>query len=236
MQLNCDIGEGFDEVDIAVMPLIDMANIACGGHVGDIHSMRKTLTLAKHHSIRVGAHPSYPDRQNFGRKSLDITTAELSVSLTQQLDNFCQHCNDLSIEPSYIKPHGALYNDCLKHPNTLKCVLQLAQKFQLPLMLQALPDTRAMRTAANTYNVELIFEAFADRRYQDNGLLVSRSEALALIENIDDIAEQAIELKNNARVRSISQNWLTIDANSLCVHGDCALAIEAVKRIRRVFA
>lgn len=232
MLLNCDLGEGFDEVDRAVIPLIDLANIACGGHAGNDASIRKTLALAKRANIQVAAHPSYPDKQNFGRRSLAISQTDLLNALQHQCTTLQKHAKTQSMKLYCIKPHGALYNDCMTHIETLQTVIQLAKNFDLPLMLQALPDNSFVLQHAEKYAIKLLFEGFADRAYQDDGRLVPRTINEAVHSQADAILAQAKKLVFNKSVVSINGKQLRIAIDSLCVHGDSEHAIESIQKIR----
>lgn len=238
-QLNCDLGEGLDEIDAAVMPYIDQASIACGGHAGDKASMLRTLALAQAHNVQCGAHPSYPDPHNFGRRSLAITPAQLTTSLTQQVEQLFTLAQAHNTPLHYIKPHGALYNDCYR-PEILMVVLKVAQHFQLPVMLSERPlpleandlstdDT--LTTVCNKMAVPLIVEAFADRGYHREGHLVARNQPNALLD-IEHSVAQAQALCFEQKLQAIDGSWLTVACASLCVHSDTPQALQTIRAIR----
>ncbi|WNO08753.1 5-oxoprolinase subunit PxpA [Teredinibacter sp. KSP-S5-2] len=227
MKLNCDLGEGLPDIDTAVMPYIDMANIACGGHTGDFDSMTETARLAQKYKVIIGAHPSYPDRENFGRHSLNIAESELADSLIKQISDLNNACTKVNAQVSYIKPHGALYNDLIHKQNLLKLLIEIADSFSLKLMLMAHPKLNALK------NSNILFEAFADRAYTDEGELVSRQYAHAVHQDINQVYEQASNLSQRHGLYTESGKWIEVDAESLCVHSDSLGAVEMIKSIRQ---
>jgi UPF0271 protein len=250
MQLNCDLGENvFNKAcsnhndntlenvlstDALIMPFIDQANIACGYHAGDHVSMQKTVLLAKQHNVSVGAHPSYQDRENFGRLSIAYSDKQLIRIIAEQiiaLDTICQQHN---VPLNYVKPHGALYNDMMKnlHIFSLVCQAITQHSNKLTLMMQALPDTSQYQAIAKQHKLTLWFEAFADRNYQDNGLLVPRTQKDAVISNVDDIVKRCLLLNEHKVIKSIHGKQLTMQVDTLCVHGDNQAAVDIVKAIK----
>jgi UPF0271 protein len=231
VKLNCDLGEGFDEVDRKVMPLIDQANIACGGHAGDLASIARTVELAVKRDVAIGAHPSYPDKDNFGRKSLSMSEDALLESLIEQVGRIDLASRDAGERMAYIKAHGALYNDSAKNPSTMRTLLKLAKSFQTKLMVQALPNQSSLDTEAGELGVVLIKEGFADRAYSNEGFLLSRALPGAVHTDLDDIVRQAKQLADKEPIMSIDQKPLAISVDSICVHGDTDKAIEALRAI-----
>ena len=235
MKLNCDLGEGFPEVDAHVMPHIDMANIACGGHTGDQTSMQIAVELANKHHVHIGAHPSYPDRAHFGRKPFAISSPDLHINLYQQIQNLRLICESQKTALAYIKPHGQLYHDCIYNKEIRIILLDIAQDFQLPLMLMATPENHTISEHAKEFNVTVIFEVFADRSYDNNGHLVARSQSHAIHTDIATIQKQARSFIEKNGTYSDKGRWLNICAESICVHGDTPLAMEAIHAIRALF-
>lgn len=238
IKLNCDLGEELsdDTIDARVMPYIDMANIACGGHAGDHRSMSKTVQLALDHKVSLGAHPSYPDRQNFGRSTLKIPCEDLLTSLNTQVSQLASVCSQQNTSLQYIKPHGALYHDCLKTERVLSCVLSLAQSFSLPLMLLRPPQQHSrlkmLTILAEDYKVPLLWEGFADRNYDDDGQLLSRTYPNAVHDDLNIILNQAKGFISDQSIDSVNGVRLKLHCQSLCVHGDSPLAFDALKSIR----
>ena len=178
--LNCDIGESFGSwtmgLDAEVMPFIDCANIACGFHAGDPQIMRKTVALALEHDVQIGAHPAYQDLAGFGRRSMAYTAQALQDLLHYQIGALDGICRAQGTRVSYVKPHGALYNDMMANPEQLRAVVRAVAAYDasLPLMLMATRDNSAAQAIGDACGVTLWFEAFADRAYDAAGHLVSR--------------------------------------------------------------
>ena len=183
MKLNCDLGESFGMwkmgLDEQVMPHIDMANIACGFHAGDADVMANTLALAKQYKVMVGAHPSYPDKQGFGRRSMAMSEKELTNCLHYQIAAIDGMAAVHGLTLEYVKPHGALYNDMMSDEQTLNIVMRAVASYAKPLKLMILATNQAAehKVQAKNLQLELILEAFADRQYTDDGKLVTRSLA-----------------------------------------------------------
>lgn len=234
--LNCDLGEGFDDVDRKVMPFIDQANIACGGHAGDRNSMQRTVDLALKREVAVGAHPSYPDRDNFGRVSQRYAPEVLLDSLFEQVEALEAVCRAQGARMTYIKAHGALYNDSMKDPSLMRMLLKLAKSFHCALMVQSLPEQQALFDEANELGVTLVREGFADRAYASSGFLLARTVAGSVHANLRDIVQQAIDLAQvpgdeSGEKHSLSPLPRQLHVDSICVHGDTDLAIEALQHI-----
>lgn len=227
LTLNCDLGEGLDAIDAEIMPHIDLANIACGGHAGTPESMTRTILLANQHNVKIGAHPSYPDRENFGRKRLTLSTDALFNSLLEQITNISTIAVKLKVPLQYIKPHGALYNDCTRS-DIIKTLIAVSLKTQLPLMLLA--GNTGISNACKQAGVTLIREAFADRRYSDEGLLIGRTQPNALLDNIDSLRQ--IQQLKLGKVTTSGGLTRPLECDSLCIHSDTAGAIETAREIR----
>ncbi|WP_372627978.1 5-oxoprolinase subunit PxpA [Arsukibacterium sp.] len=239
MQLNCDLGESFGSwtmgLDSQVMPYIDQANIACGFHAGDPDVMQRTLQLAKQHNVTIGAHPAYPDLNGFGRRSMQCSHNEIINLLHYQiaaLDGMAQ-CQGLNL--SYVKPHGALYNDMMSKPAVWQAVVQAIASYHKPLKLMLLADNNrhTYQQQAAELKVALLFEAFADRRYTDEGKLTPRSQSGAVLHDAAVLA-QVSELLNDGSVTTASGQRLALQADTLCVHGDNPAAVAQVAQIRQL--
>lgn len=237
MKLNCDLGESFAVWQMGndhdIMPLIQMANIACGFHAGDALIMAKTVALAKSHQVEIGAHPSYQDLPGFGRRSISYSSEELTAIIHYQIGALSTLCQSQNTQVSYVKPHGALYNDMMKSLDIFETICQTISTIKQPLKLviQAIPDTTAYQTIAEKYHVPLLFEAFADRNYQANGLLTPRSKKNAVITNIDDILQRYQHLIEHGQLISEDGTVLTMQVDTLCVHGDNDEAVAIVKTL-----
>lgn len=238
MKLNCDMGESFGQwqlgMDQAVMPHIDMANIACGFHAADPLTMQQTVALAKQHKVAVGAHPGYPDLIGFGRRHISCTADEIHALILYQVGALSAFCQQQNIPLSYVKPHGALYNDMMKNEDILIAILKGIADFNsdLSLMLMAKTDNSRSEVLAAKFNVPLIFEAFADRCYTDDGLLQDRSLPGAVFSDHNQIINQAIQLATQGTVTSNSGKLIALHADTICVHGDNHHAIESIVQIK----
>jgi len=238
MKLNCDLGESYGAwqmgQDDLVMPLIDMANVACGFHAADPMVIRHTLALAARHKVEIGAHPSYHDLPGFGRRSIHHTPDEIEALMLYQLGALEGMCRSEGLAVSYVKPHGALNNDMMKDKDTLAVVMKAVRTFRegLPLMIPVTLGYREHQALAENLGVPLLLEAFADRAYDDQGQLVSRRQAGAVHEDPELIVKQALSFARQGGVTSATGKWLDLPADSLCVHGDNEAALEAVRAIR----
>ena len=238
MKLNADLGERVNGkligMDADLMPMLDQANIACGMHAGDPKTMRETILLARAAGVEIGAHPSYPDPDNFGRTSMSITPEGLSETLLDQILLLLRISIEEVYPISYVKPHGALYNDMMADLSLFETVVKVVAQIPLPLKLMILAnrDHASYREIADRHKVSLIYEAFADRAYTDDGKLVARSQDNAVL-NESAAVEQVKHLVSQGQIISESGKALTFPVDSLCVHGDNPEALSMVARIRK---
>jgi len=239
IDLNADIGEAdtseWAAAEAAILSHISSANIACGGHAGDDSSMRTTVLGALRHGVMIGAHPAYPDRENFGRRSLvldvDMTEDELARSLTGQIVRLAEIAADKGARVAYVKPHGQLYNDAVGDARKANLIARVIADIDPKLILLGGPRSE-MGKAATAHGLGFVAEGFVDRRYSDDGHLVSRKEAGAVIADQDDRLAQARRLATTGLVTTASGKSLDIKARSLCVHGDSAGAVETARQAR----
>lgn len=237
MKLNCDLGESFGAwsmgADNDIMPLIDQANIACGMHAGDPVVMQQSVSLAVKHKVQIGAHPSYPDRQGFGRRSMVLSRTELTAVLHYQLSTLQGMARLAGAEVEYVKPHGALYNDMAGDTQLRQTVFEAIAAFEPNLKVMVLADANRIEIEqqANALGLEVIFEAFADRRYSQTGSLLPRSEPGALLSH-NDALRQVSQLLSQGTVADSQGAVLAVKADSLCVHGDNPQALALVRDIR----
>lgn len=235
LKLNCDMGESFGQWNMGqdehIMPYVHMANIACGFHASDPDMMAKTIQLAQQHNVSIGAHPSYQDLLGFGRRSITHTPEQISHLVCYQVGALQNLASFYDAQIDYIKPHGALYNDMMDNLEIFEAIVQAAMPTGLPLMVLAKADNTEYLDIADEYNVPLLFEAFADRSYKDDGSLVSRQSPNALHRKSEDIFYQAMQLANFGTVTTVKGNTIEIQADTLCVHGDNEESIATIKRI-----
>ncbi len=238
MKLNCDLGESYGPwrmgQDEHVMPLIDMANVACGFHAADPMVIRQTVALAARHQVQVGAHPSYHDIVGFGRRSIAHSPEEIQALMLYQLGALEGVCRAEGLPLSYVKPHGALNNDMMKDATILQAVMEAVRTYRtdLPLMIPATLHYRQHQELAGQVGVPLLMEAFADRAYDDEGQLVPRKQQGAVHHDPQRIVDQALSFATQGGITSINGKWLELPADSLCVHGDNDSALAAVRAIR----
>lgn len=239
IDLNADIGEAdnpdWAKAEAAILSHISSANIACGGHAGDDASMRTTIRGAKANSVIIGAHPAYPDRDNFGRRSLvldtDIGEDELVRSLSAQIVRLAEIAAEEGARIAYVKPHGQLYNDAVGDARKAGLIARTIAAIDPELILLGGPNSE-MGRAARSHGLGFVAEGFIDRRYSDDGHLISRQQPGAVIADQQDRLDQARTLATTGEVQTASGGTLDIKARSLCVHGDSAGAVETARQAR----
>ena len=234
IELSCDLGEASGDawrsVERELWTLIDAANVACGGHAGDDESMRDAARTAAERGIILGAHPSYPDRENFGRKSMSLESRELRRALIHQLSSFAKIAAAEGVAIQRIKAHGALYNDAHRDRALAEVLIEAVRDVDEAMSIVA-ADTSQMALAARDRGMHVIREAFVDRRYMPDGTLVSRKDSDALL-SIDEAAEQASRLATNREVVSRDGKALPLEFDTLCIHADTPHAVERARAIR----
>jgi len=221
IELSADLGEGSPGEE-QIWPLIGRANVACGGHTGDEESMRTAAELARRHGVILGAHPSYPDRENFGRKSLAIAPDALRASLAAQIAALAAFA-----PVQHVKPHGALYNDAHKDRALAEVIVSALD----PLIALVAPDNSQMAAAARAAGIRVIREAFADRRYEPDGSLTPRRIAGSTL-TIDEAAQQAALLAREGAVIARDGSRVEIPFDTLCIHADMEGALDRLRAIR----
>jgi UPF0271 protein len=223
IELSADLGEGSPGEE-QIWPLIQRANVACGGHVGDAGSMREAARLAREHGVIFGAHPSYPDRENFGRKTMTLEAEVLRGSLRAQIAALrafgaVQH----------VKPHGALYNDAHRDRALADVVVSALD----PAMAIVAPEASQMAAAARAAGLRVIREAFADRRYEPDGSLTPRSIAGSTL-TVEEAAQQAALLAREGVVVARDGTRVPVVFDTLCIHADMPGAVERLRAIAAV--
>lgn len=227
MDINADVGEGIDnEVDL--IPYLSSCNMACGGHAGDVATMTKVVKLAKKHNVKIGAHPSFPDKENFGRVDMKISAADLYSSLKQQIRALQNVLHSENAQLHHIKPHGALYNLAAKDEKTALVIIEVVKSIAMPVKLYAPYKSKIAELASNE-NIQVTFEAFADRNYNEDLSLVSRKKDNALLIDKDEVLHHVLNIIKHEKVKTISGVEVPIKALTYCVHGDTKNAIEILK-------
>jgi UPF0271 protein len=239
LMLNCDLGESYGSWkmgrDDQVMPHIDQANIACGFHGGDPLVMQQTLALAKQHGVMAGAHPAYPDLVGFGRRSMNCSADEITAFVHYQISAIDGMARIQGLDLAYVKPHGALYNDMMAKDAVREPIMRAIGSYHRPirLMLQATPQADQHRSEAAAHGIELWFEAFADRCYDDDGKLLARSKPGA-VHTREKMLAQVEQICREGTVTSVSGHTLELKPDTLCVHGDNDAGVAAIKEIRQI--
>ncbi|RUO25909.1 hypothetical protein CWE09_04060 [Aliidiomarina minuta] len=238
VKLNCDLGESFGAYrmgrDKQVMPLIEMANIACGMHASDPVTLRNTVQLAVAHNIEIGAHPGYPDKEGFGRRAMALSGSEVEALVLYQIAALDGVCRTEGSQVSYVKPHGALYHAMMQEPEVRQAIFKAVSDYwsKPDLVVLASEQNQKLQEEANNYALTLRFEAFADRAYNEDGSLLSRAEKDAVHHEQAKVLAQAEQIATQGRVTSISGRTIELAASTLCVHGDNEVALEAVRAIK----
>ena len=224
------MGEGIGN-DAAIMPYITSANIACGYHAGDERIMRETVLLAKKHSVAIGAHPSFLDRENFGRTEIaGITPHEVYELVKAQLKILSAIVLECSSSLHHLKPHGALYNMAARDASLAKAVCHAIFDFDSSLVLYGLSGSHLI-TEAGSIGLKTASEVFADRTYLDDGSLTPRSEQNALIHDEQQSLEQVLQMIKKGTVTATSGKVISITAETICLHGDGDKAVQFAKTI-----
>lgn len=213
MTLNCDLGEGIGN-DAELMPFIDEANIACGFHAGDAFTMRETVALCIIHGVKIGAHPSYLDRENFGRKEIELSPEEIYLLVKKQIETLKQIVENAGAKLNHVKPHGALYNTSAKNADVAKVIAKAVKDVSKDLILFGLKGSLSIE-AAKAMGLKTAEEAFADRRYESDGSLTPRSQPGACLTEIQEVKEQVKKIK----------------ADTWCIHGDGPQALAFAKAL-----
>ncbi len=233
IDLNADLGEAetTDGMarDIAIMEIVSSCNIACGGHAGSPTTMRAMLAAAKEKAVSAGAHPSYPDRENFGRVSMTIRSEDLQASILEQLQRIKSLAAEIGVSITHLKPHGALYNDAQDSDGLAELLVEIARGEQLPLIGMA---GSVVEKKSKENDVHFIAEAFIDRRYTEHSRLVPRAEQNAIIPDDAARIEQGLALAQTLPITVSGNQPRTIKAETLCLHSDSDGALATAIAMR----
>ncbi len=221
--------------DEKLMPFITSCNIACGFHGGDPIHIQRTIRLAITHKVRIGAHPSYPDLEGFGRRKMDIDPEELKAILIYQIAALKGMVESEGGTLSYVKPHGALYNKASVDSSEAQAIIVALKSIGSNLALMGLAGSE-MEKAANEMDVDFISEAFGDRKYELDGSLMSRSKPNAVFSKAEEVVKQVESIVFDKRVETAAGKFVPIQADSICIHGDNPMALEFVKAIHHLFS
>ena len=236
IDLNCDLGESFGNykigMDEEVIKYISSANIACGFHASDPLVMVKTVSLAKENGVSIGAHPGYPDLVGFGRRNMNVAPEELKAMVQYQIGALNAFCKSAGIKMNHVKPHGAMYNMAAKDEKLALAIAEGIAEVDYSLILFGLSGSQLL-TAAATVGLKCANEVFADRAYEEDGSLVARTKAGAVITDEEEVIERVIKMIKEEKVKTITGKEISICPHSICVHGDNPKALNFVKVIRQ---
>jgi len=233
--LNCDLGETSikhsAENDPKLMKLINTANIACGFHAGDEETMRKTVDLAIKYNVSIGAHPGFSDKENFGRKRINLTKDEIKKLILDQIQILSEISESRGLSLTHVKPHGALNNMACENYELSFTIGQTIKELNRDLIFMVLPETE-MEKAGKDLNLKVACEIFADRNYEDNGRLVSRDQSYALKSDVVEATQDIVNMLNDKSILCYSGKRIPCQIDSICVHGDGKNAVEIVRNIK----
>jgi len=227
--INCDMGEGIGN-DAAIMPFITSANIACGFHAGNGASIRQTITMAMQQGVKIGAHPSFRDKENFGRKEMHLSADKVYALVIEQLIKIDLIAKEQGAQLYHVKPHGALYNMAARDAQLAKTITQAVKDFNEDLVLYGLSGSYLI-SEASAIGLKTANEVFADRTYQDDGNLTSRSQMHALIEDEKECMQQVLQMVRKGVVTTVTGKQISIAVDTICIHSDGKHALAFAKRI-----
>lgn len=238
IDLNADLGEGFGryrlDSDVELLGLVSSANVACGFHAGDPLVMRETVSRAAARRVVIGAHPSYPDLQGFGRRDMSATPEEVEAFVVYQIGALAAFCGAHGARLRYVKPHGALYNRAARDGALARAIARGIRSVDPGLVLLGL-DGSVMLAEAEAEGIEIAREAFVDRAYLPDGHLVPRSQAGAVLDDVPSVVERAVRMVTERFVIAIDGTRRIVRPDSLCVHGDGPHAVAIVRALRDRF-
>jgi len=229
MDINCDLGEGMS-YDREIMAYIDSCNIACGAHAGNETTMIQSLKMAKKHNVKAGAHPSFEDRINFGRKEISLPGKVLKDQLIKQIEFLNQLAKKEDMELHHVKAHGALYNMASRSEEIAGVFIEAVQYFEENLCIYA-PFNSELEKKAKEKGIPCMIEIFADRNYDDDFNLVSRTHPEAVIGSVAAVKRRVEKMMSEGVLISLHGRKRNINFDTLCVHGDHPLALEIVKEL-----
>ena len=232
MDLNADVGEGMDDAEL--LPYVTSANVACGVHAGDPTTMDQTVLSALSRGVRVGAHPGYPDRANFGRVFIEMSADDIENLIVFQVGALAGFVRSRGGALTHVKPHGALYHSAGEFPDVARAIAEGVRRVGADLVLVGAAGSLLVG-AGEDAGLAVAEEAFADRRYRPDGTLVPRGEAGALLLDPEEAAEQAVGLARDGVAVAQDGTRLTVRADTICLHGDTPGAVEIAKRIHERF-
>jgi len=234
IDLNADLGEGGD-FDQELLKLVSSANISCGAHAGSTETMLAAIRGARANNVTIGAHPGYPDRENFGRLPVRLSTIQLRDSVYSQLAALQLLVQSEGMALSHVKPHGALYNQAAVDRELADELVSIIKDFDADLIIVGLAGSQLL-SAAGKAGMDSKAEAFADRAYAPDGTLLQRSDPRALTENPQQAVEQTLKLINTGSITAIDGSTINVRADTLCLHGDTPHALVFAQQLRQALS
>ena len=235
ININCDLGESSKfhstENDPLLLKIVNSANIACGYHAGDKKTMENTIKISKENNVSIGAHPSFNDPENFGRKRLDLPKSEITKLIIDQINVLCDVANKSGMKVTHVKPHGALNNMACENYDLAKVISESIIKVNKELIF-LVPTGSQMEKASKKLGMKVAVEIFADRNYEDDGNLVSRSKDNAMITNPEVAKKHVIKMVQNQTINCYSGKQIPCEIDSVCVHGDESSAVNTAMQIK----
>ncbi len=235
IDINCDMGESYGNFSVgndkAIFPHITSTNIACGMHAGDPYHIQKTIEMAIAQGVQIGAHPGYPDLQGFGRRVIPMSAEELSASIKFQVAALKGMVESAGGQLKYVKPHGALYNEMAINEKEASTVVKAIKSIGPNLMIMGLAGSH-VKQIVEAEGMTFIAEAFADRRYEADGKLMSRAKENSVIHNAQDAVNQVLSVVKNGYTQTLNGEKVELQAQSFCIHGDNPHAVEILKAIK----
>jgi UPF0271 protein len=233
VDLNADLGEGCAN-DRDLLQLVSSANIACGFHAGDAQTMRQSVLWALEFGVAIGAHPSFPDRENFGRTRMQLPAETVYAQMIYQIGALQAIARSEGGKLVHVKPHGMLYNQAAQEPELADAIARAVKAVDPALVLVGLANSESIK-AGKALGLTTREEVFADRGYQADGSLVPRSQPGALIDSDQQAIEQTLSMIQQGKVKSLSGEWVNVNADTVCLHGDGAHAMAFAAQIRQAF-
>ena len=235
ININCDLGESSKlhstENDPSLLKIVNSANIACGYHSGDKPTMEKTIEISKENNVSVGAHPSFNDRENFGRKRLNLASREINKLVIDQINILSEVANKMGMKVTHVKPHGALNNMACENYDLAKTISESIIQVNKELIF-LVPTGSQMERAGKKLGMKMAAEIFADRNYEDDGNLVSRSKENAMIIDPEIAKKHVIKMVESQALNCYSGKQIPCEIDSICVHGDGKSAVNTAKKIK----
>jgi len=235
ININCDLGESSKlhstENDPLLLEIVNSANIACGYHAGDKPTMEQTIKISKKNAVSIGAHPSFNDRENFGRKRINLPSNEITKLIIDQINILFEIADKFRMKVTHVKPHGALNNMACEDYDLAKVISESIIKANKDLIF-LVPTGSQMEKAGKKLGMKIAAEIFADRNYEDNGNLVSRSKDNAMITDPEIAKKHVIKMVENQALNCYSGKQIPCEIDSVCVHGDGKSAVNTAKQIK----